>query len=163
MTININQTGFRDRREWLATHLRNTDQKAVQLKTIIDKLKKDFSSVWSRIQDHNYEFIGVLIGAASGGLEIPLIQEFITARGNKKNFGFFAEDISPVMKEEFCSLASCLNLKDTIKSYDLSPFENPKYSPPLADFILASHSWYYISSWREEPRQTNALVNLLSY
>lgn len=152
------QAAFQQHKEWFGAFLKNTDQKGVLKRTVLHYLQTDFPQIWSRIQDPDYAFTSLFVGVGSGGLEIPLLQEFALARGMQNNFVTFCEDPSPQMKEAFFIAAKKEGVEDQIVEYNLALFEDPSYMPPQADLALASHVWYYVNEWRGVEAQGNSLV-----
>lgn len=152
------QAAFQNHKEWFAAFLRNTNQKAVLKKAILHNLQYTFPHLWERIQDPDYTFVTALIGVGTGGVEIPLLQEGIKARGTQHNFMTFCEDPSLQMREGFFAAAKTGGVEEQIAEYNLTPFEDPTYTPPQADLAIASHVWYYIKSWRQVERPNNALA-----
>jgi hypothetical protein len=145
---------FQDRKEWFLAFLRNTDQKEQQKKGTLEILQTLYPHVWERIQDRNYPFVSLFVGAGSGGVEIPLIEEFKKERGG--DFSVFCEDVSFQMKEEF--FANAGPIQKQIEEYSLLPFEDENYLPPQADFAIASHVWYFIKNWKGVENEKNSLV-----
>ena len=161
MSSSANPIKFRDRREWLAAAARYSNQKIVEQKAIWQELQNSFPEVWERLKDHNYNFTAIFIGAASDSIEVSLMQDFLQARGTEENLEFFAQNISPLMREDFYTHASKLGLADLVKAYDLYRFEDSRYQPPQCDFALASHCWAYISGWRNERTSANSLAKFV--
>lgn len=157
----IEPAAFHDRKDWFAAFLKNTDQKEVQKRATLITLQEHFPHLWERIQDSNYQFTSVFVGAGSGGTEIPLMKEFVKARNNSANFTTYCEDPSPHMMDEFFSAAKG-DIADQIVEYILLSFEDPAYDPPQADLALASHVWYFIQDWKGVEKERNTLVKFAS-
>jgi hypothetical protein len=159
MEYTIELPAFDHHKEWFAAFLRNTTQKEMQKQATLSLLQFELPDVWQRIQDPQYRFVSVFVGAGSGGTEIPLIEELGKIRGSLNNFSTFCEDPAPEMKKEFF-----LNAKDkiVIEEYSLKSFEDPSYSPPQADLVLASHIWYFIKRWKGVEKKDNTLVKFAS-
>ncbi len=152
---------FQDKKEWFQAFLRNTDQKVEQKKGALAILQNLYPNLWERIQDPNYPFVSVFVGAGSGGMEIPLMEEFAKIREDADSFTVFCEDPSSEMRDEFFSNASDA-MKKQVAEYILLPFEDPAYLPPQADFALASHVWYFVKNWIGVDKEKNALVKFAS-
>ncbi|HSX04599.1 MAG TPA: hypothetical protein VLG76_07725 [Rhabdochlamydiaceae bacterium] len=152
---------FYDRKEWFAAFLKNSDQKMVQKETTKEILQQDFPQIWQRICDATYPFITVFVGAGSGGVEIPLFEEFEQARGRGDNFVIYCEDPSQEMKNEFLAKAK-ERINSKIADYSLLPFQALSYLPPQSDFALASHSWYFIDGWKNIEKERNTLLKFAS-
>lgn len=150
---------FQDRKEWFLAFLRNTDQKEQQKKGTLEILQSLYPTVWERIQDQSYPFVSLFAGAGSGGVEIPVIDEFLKLRGS--SFSIFCEDPSLEMKEEFFANAGN-SIQSLIKEYSLFPFEDENYLPPQVDFAMASHAWYFIKNWKGFEKEKNSLVKFAS-
>lgn len=157
-TAYCSQEAFRDKKEWFNAFLRATDQKSVLKKTILETLQQKYPHVWQDIQNPQKPFSFLFLGAGNGGIEIPLMQAFLEARGSKENFSIFCEDPSLQMKEEFYGNAEKAGIDSLIEEYNLQLLEDPAYQPKAANFVLASHVWYYINNWKNVPYQENALV-----
>ncbi len=152
------QSAFQNHKEWFAAFLKNTDQKAVQKKVILQSLQTNFPYIWQKIQDPTYTFKASFIGVGSGAVEISLVNEWGKAKGAQNHFEIFCEDPSLQMRDEFFAAAEKGGIKEHVVEYSLIPFEDATYVPPQADLALASHVWYYIKSWRGVERSNNALV-----
>ena len=139
---------FDTRKERFATFLRNTDQKEVQLEATLHGLQQRAPNAWTKATDPTQEFRAYFVGAGNGGLEIPFAKSVIESRGTKNGFSIFCEDVSAPMKEEFLRNAEAAGLTETVKEYEIVPFENPAYAPRSADFSVCSHVWYYVQNWK---------------
>ncbi len=149
---------FQDRKEWFLAFLRNTDQKEQQKNDTLEILQTLYPHIWARIQDPNDPFTVLFAGAGSGGVEIPLIEEFAHARGS--GFPVYCEDPSSEMKDEF--FANAGEFQSLIEEYSLLPFEDENYLPPQADFAFASHIWYFVKNWKGVEKEKNTLVKFAS-
>ena len=151
---------FQDRKEWFAAFLKNTDQKETQKKGTLLVLQTVFPSLWERIQNPRYPFTSIFVGAGSGGMEIPLMKEIGKIRG-EPSFTVFCEDPSSEMRDLFFLNADS-EIQKQVAEYNLLPFEEETYQPPQADFVLASHVWYFIKNWKGVEKERNALVKFTS-
>jgi hypothetical protein len=149
------QEQFSSKQEWFNAFLRATDQKIVLKEAILTKLQ-GYPTLWENIVNQKVPFSFLFVGAGNGGIEIPLMETLIEKRGTAQNFSVYCEDPSIEMKNGFYQAADD-SVATTIKEYSLLPFEDRAYEPPQADFVMASHVWYYVSMWRNVRRDDNSL------
>lgn len=154
------QIAFREGSAQFAAFLKNTDQKAVAVRGIIDGLQTLAPSVWEKVSDSSSPFSTYYMGAGNFALEFPLTDELLKARGGKTK-GFFIqfEEPSRDMRREL-SIAMGKRALDGL-AYQCGPraFDDPEYRPPEADLAVSSHVWYYVGGWRETTGAKNSLVN----
>ncbi|QQG37771.1 MAG: hypothetical protein HYS26_04070 [Candidatus Kaiserbacteria bacterium] len=148
---------FNAARERFAVFLRNTDQKEVQLDATLSGIQRMAPAAWSKLRNSEQLFRIYVMGAGNGGLELPLLKSFIAERGTKDNISISCEDVSQTMASEFNTNAITAGLSDIVSDYQVIPFEDPSHDPPLSDFSMSSHVWYYIQDWRNTPKETNTL------
>jgi len=154
--IETQQAAFTSHADWFAEFLKNTDQKKVTQVAILDGLKK--YPVWGRIVDPTATLDLLYIGAGTGGLEIPLTQSLKQMHGNPAYMSVHCMDPSEQMKQGFALAAGQAGLTDCNLDYSIACFEDSGYRPPMADFAVASHVWYYIDSWRGVSEAENSLA-----
>lgn len=142
---NLPQATFTSNHEWFDAFLRNTDNKQVLRTEVIRGLQTRFPKFWvERIANPDYNLSVQYIGAGSGGLEIPLTSEFVDARrGEQRKIMVHYLDPSSEMQKTYKDNAKKANLQ-TSTDFEVFKYDNPSYYAPSVDFVLASHSWYYI-------------------
>ncbi len=152
------QASFQEHNERFAAFLNNTNQKQVELDAVVQGMQTVVPEVWERaVNLSESAFRLYFMGAGNGAIELPLTQQMVVARGND-DLEVFCEDPSPQMSEEFFARAGDLALGELVKEYSVMPFQDPRYSPPKADFALSSHVWYYVDAWRGRSGPANSLV-----
>ena len=97
------------------------------------------------------------MGAGHGALEIPLIH-LLTAQG-MMNLDFFCDDISSVMHDEFWAKVEAAGVTRTVRDYKVVDFEDPAYTPPIADLSISSHVWYFLSTGNRRRKVTTRSLN----
>lgn len=156
------QDAFTSHADWFGAFLRHTDQKLITKNAVLGGIKEQYPKLWNKITQPKEPLNLLYLGVGNGGLEIPLTLEFIKAHGNgiSDNISVFCEDPSQEMKEQFSKKANDESLSDIIKDYSLDKFESEEYHLPneKADFVSASHVWYYVDSWRDVPKEKNSLT-----
>ena len=140
------QLPFTTQSESFATFLRLTDQKSVTQRAIIDSLQRYFPSVWQRVKDPGYELQILYAGVGNGGVEIPLTEQLIEARGgNREGMKIYCEDPSVQMREQFYVVAREASILSIVQEYSLERLED--YNPPSTDLVVVSHVMYYVDDW----------------
>lgn len=150
------QEAFHDKSAWFNAFLEATDQKVVLREKILSALKD--KPLWKQIENPNKEVSLLFIGVGNGGVEIPLMKDLSQARRSNEHFSVYCEDPSEQMKKEFYQNAKDAGIESMIKEYSHLNFEDSCYQPGSADFILASHVWYYCKEWRSVPYEKNSLA-----
>ena len=150
------QEAFHDKSAWFNAFLEATDQKIVLRERILDALKE--KPLWEQIEDPNKDLSLLLVGVGNGGIELALLKDLENTRGSNIRFSAYCEDPSEQMKVEFYQNAKEAGVASTIKEYSLLNFEDPRYQPSSADFVLASHVWYYCKEWQKVPYEQNSLA-----
>lgn len=151
----VDQAAFTKNADRFAAFLRHTDQKTVTRDAIIKGLRE--RPVWEKIANPAATVDLLYIGVGTGGLEIPLTQSLIETRGNSVNMAVHCMDPSEEMRSKFIKVVSQAEL-DINFDYAKAYFKDPGYRPPMADFVVASHVWYYIDGWRGVSEEENSLV-----
>jgi len=140
------QVPFTTQSESFASFLRHTDQKSVTQRAIIEGLQRYFPSIWKRVKDPKYELNILYLGVGNGGVEIPLTEQFVKARGGIGNgIKVYCEDPSLQMRELFYVAAQKASILSTIQEYSLERLED--YYPRSVDFAVVSHVMYYVEDW----------------
>ncbi len=140
------QVPFTTQSQSFAAFLRHTDQKSVTQKAIIGGLQSKFPAIWQRVKDPTYQMNMLHAGVGNGGVEIPLTEQFIKARGGiGDGIKVYCEDPSIQMKEQFYIAAQEAGILATIQEYSLERLED--YRPRSVDLAIVSHVMYYVDDW----------------
>jgi hypothetical protein len=140
------QIPFTTQSESFAAFLRHTDQKSVTQRAIIGGLQSNFPAVWQRVKDPTYQMNMLYAGVGNGGVEIPLTEQFIKARGGiADGIKVHCEDPSVQMKEQFYVAAQEASILATVQEYSLERLED--YHPHSVDLAIVSHVMYYVEDW----------------
>ncbi|HEX5797587.1 MAG TPA: hypothetical protein VFX86_04325, partial [Candidatus Saccharimonadales bacterium] len=166
MAYTPDQPVFERHLECFDAYLAHTDEKIVTLNAVVEGIRERAPNVWAHMQDSSRLFTALYVGVGSGGgLEIPLTGKIIDMRGGVSGLQVHCVDASTQMRDQFMDRLSAPHGQDLsqpvtpelITEYECRRFEEEGYRPPAADLALASHSWYFIPEWKDQPPATNTL------
>lgn len=125
--------------------LSHTDQKKKAVRTILSHLPKHAVKCYNRLLNGKLAWNFLDVGSGSGELTVPLIKVF-----QKKSMSSLRTYVLDPSMEELKTLNEKLGsegLKNAKNSYIHSRWED--FKPMIEfDFILASHTFYYLSKWQ---------------
>ena len=145
--------------EWFYAFLKNTDQKAIQSKVLIEGLKLRYPNIWERVSNPAVDLKILMLGAGVGTSEIAFLEEVRERRG-LENVSAYYEDPSPQMAGGFRYAAYSAGVESIVKQYEDRHFEDPSYHPPNVDITLAFQLWHYVDNWQGVPKEKNSLTKL---
>ncbi len=132
------QSRFRKEHIIFEMFLANTTQKKEATKTFID-LSKKFKNKEIKILD---------IGAGSGVGVIEFLRELNKDKKFKNKFQYFYLDPSKEEYNVFLKKINSYDLGKYVKDCCLVKWEDFNKEIKF-DFIISSHAWYYIKSWKK--------------
>lgn len=117
--------------------------------------------VWpivDRIKQKGLQRIEALdIGAGEGSVALQVIHSL--QKAGVKVISWEAVDVSKEQLDSFKAKAK--GISEPRFDFHLQAW-NDFFPKRRYDFVLARHSWYGVTKWRKEPRETNALMKLYS-
>ncbi|MBI3486060.1 hypothetical protein HY025_03910 [Candidatus Daviesbacteria bacterium] len=167
--MSLEQDQFRSHEEWFMNFLWNTDQKQVQIRTIMDFLGSGgFPDLRNRLVDPNYSLGFLFVGGGTGKSELGIANWLLQIRRlvensqgadvYKDNIDITYEDPSIQMHERFRDEYRAMDLAHLIKERSAERFEDPHFTPPDVDIALGLQMWSYIEGWQGSEFELNPLT-----